>query len=101
MSTETTETQAPRTFWHSDYRKTCDLIKSFRHVHCDTSTAKPAASQEWADQLAQNAALVFQAEAEASGTVFSTERFLKDTQLPQATGNVMLDSPPALEDEVF
>lgn len=92
-ATGSAETQAPQlastaqTFWHSDYRKMCDLVKSFRHVHCDSGTAKPAASQAWIDQLAAGLADVFTAEAQAAGTSFSAVRFLKDTQLPQAAAS--------------
>jgi hypothetical protein len=102
MSTETPESTtetSPRTFWKSDYAKAARLIKGMRHVRCQPSTPKPDLQMSRVDSLAAAVAAYFEADAPEGG--FSTEKFLAGTKLPQASENVILDSPPEgdIEDE--
>jgi hypothetical protein len=99
-----TETQTPETteyqrvFWPSDYRKAARLVRNMRHVRCEPWTPKDAASQAKADQMATAMAEVFAADCQG----FSPAVFIDGSRLPEdetGTGNVLLDSPPASEDD--
>lgn len=78
---ETTESapEATRTFWRGDYRRTAQLLKSFRHVQYHTYTAKPASSQAIIDVMAAQMADLFAADAPEGS--FDAEKFLAGTQL--------------------
>ena len=77
--TQAETTKYQRAFWPSDYRKSAALVRDMRHVRCDPYTAKDAAAQEKADQLAIAMAEVFLADAQG----FNPVVFIEGTRLPE------------------
>lgn len=75
-----TETQTPRTFYRSDYRRAAKMVQAMRHVQGDRYTAKPQAQQVRVDELASMLSAVF--EEDAPEGKFSPDKFMAGTQLP-------------------